>query len=62
MLFLMESPVSKHWRPWSDSTLCGILSGSALFAYDLLRISEDKFVNSFFMEMHLSYYKEEKES
>ena len=33
-LFMMENSVSKQFRPWSDVTLCGILSGSALFAYD----------------------------
>ena len=30
----MENPVRKKWRPRSDATLYGILSGSALFAYD----------------------------
>ena len=33
-LFLIENPISKYCRPWSDATLCGIWSGSALFAYD----------------------------
>ena len=32
VLCLMENPVSKHCRPWSDSTLCGVRFGSALFA------------------------------
>ena len=31
---LWKNPVSKHCRPWSDATLCGIRSGSALFACD----------------------------
>ena len=30
----MESLGSKKFRPCSDATLCGVLSGSALFAYD----------------------------
>ena len=34
ILFLLETPVSKQCRPWSDATLCGIWSGSALFAYE----------------------------
>ena len=25
--------VSKQWRPWSDTALCDVWSGSALFAY-----------------------------
>ena len=32
-LFQIEIPVSKQWRPWSDAALCGVWSGSALFAY-----------------------------
>ena len=28
----MENHVSKQCRPWSDATLCGIWSGSSLFA------------------------------
>ena len=31
ILFLMENPVSKQWRPWSDATLWSV---PALFAYD----------------------------
>ena len=34
ILFLMENPISKQCAPWSDATLCGVWSGSALFAYD----------------------------
>ena len=34
IVFLMENPVSKQCRPWSDATSCSIWSGSALFAYD----------------------------
>ena len=30
----MENPASKQCRAWSDATLCGIWSGSTLFAYD----------------------------
>ena len=33
VLFVIENPVSKQWRPWSDAALCGVWSGSALFAY-----------------------------
>ena len=33
-IFLMENAVSKPCRLWSDATLCGIWSGSALFAND----------------------------
>ena len=36
--FLTEIPVGKQWRPWSDTTSCGVWSGSALFAHDLLRV------------------------
>ena len=32
ILFLIEIPISKQWRPWSDGAFCGIWSGSALFA------------------------------
>ena len=32
--FWWKNPVSKQCRPWSDATLCGIWSGSALFFYD----------------------------
>ena len=32
--FLMENPVSKQCRPWSDATSCGVWSWSTLFAYD----------------------------
>ena len=32
-LILMESPFSKQCCPWSDATICGIWSGSALFAF-----------------------------
>ena len=31
---LMENHVSKEYRHWSVTTLCGVWSGSALFAYD----------------------------
>ena len=34
ILFLMENSVSKHCRSLSDAILCGIQSGSALFAFD----------------------------
>ena len=30
--FTLQS-VSKQWRSWSDTTLCGVWSGSAMFAY-----------------------------
>ena len=30
---LMEDSVSKQWSTWSDTALCGVWSGSALFAY-----------------------------
>ena len=30
---LLEHSVSKQWRSWSDTALCGVWSGSALFAY-----------------------------
>ena len=30
----MEIPDCIQCRPWSDATLCGVWSGSALFAYD----------------------------
>ena len=33
ILFLIEIPVSKEWRSWSDTALCGVWSGSVLFAY-----------------------------
>ena len=26
--------LAKHCRPWSDTTLCGVWSGAAMFAYD----------------------------
>ena len=32
----MESLVRKQCKPWSDATLCGVWSGSALIAYGLL--------------------------
>ena len=32
--FLMETPVSKQCRLWSDVTCCGVWSGSVLFVYD----------------------------
>ena len=34
ILYLMENPVSKQGRSWSDATSCGIWSGCTLFAYD----------------------------
>ena len=37
--FLMENHVSNHSRPQSDTTLCGIRSGSALFAYGPFTVS-----------------------
>ena len=33
-LFLIEHRANKHCGPWSDATLCGVWSGSALFPYD----------------------------
>ena len=33
ILFLMENAVSIKSRPRSDPTLCGVISGSAIFAY-----------------------------
>ena len=37
IVFLIEFPVSKQWRPWSDAgadaAFSGVWSGSALFAY-----------------------------
>ena len=33
IIFLIEIPVSKPCRPWSDAAFCGIWSGSALFVY-----------------------------
>ena len=33
ILFLMENPVSKQWRPWSKATLYSVWSESALFAF-----------------------------
>ena len=32
ILFRIDVPVSKQWRPWSDAAFCGVWSGSALFA------------------------------
>ena len=32
ILFRIEIPVSKQWRPWSGAAFCGIWSGFALFA------------------------------
>ena len=29
---LIEQSVSKQWIPWSDAAICGVWSGSALFA------------------------------
>ena len=34
LIRFVENPVSKQCRPSSDATLCGVCSGSALFAYD----------------------------
>ena len=33
ILFRIDIPVSKQWRPWSDSAFCGVRSGSSVFAY-----------------------------
>ena len=33
IIFSIDIPVSKQWRPWSDAGFCGIWSGFALFAY-----------------------------
>ena len=33
ILFKIEIPVGKQWRPWSDAAFWGVWSGSALFAY-----------------------------
>ena len=31
--FSIEHSVNKQWRTWSDAALCGVWSGTALFAY-----------------------------
>ena len=33
ILFRIDIPVSKQWRPWSDAAFCGVWSGSALSAF-----------------------------
>ena len=33
ILFLIEIPVCKECKPWSDATFCGFWSGSTLLAY-----------------------------
>ena len=33
ILFRKDIPARKQWRPWSDAALCGVWSGSALFAF-----------------------------
>ena len=33
VLSVIENPINKQWRPWSDAALCNVWSGSALFAY-----------------------------
>ena len=37
-LVLIEEDVFQQSRPWSDTTLCGVWSGSALFAYDTFTV------------------------
>ena len=37
--------ICKQWRPWSDAAFCGVWSGSALFAYNPLKVSRLQWVN-----------------
>ena len=45
----MENPVGKHCRPYSDTALCDILSGSALFVYEPTALDKKEYLLVIFL-------------